>query len=116
VAVDYVITLALSMRYSIREVLRCLREGVQWLLDPSVRLKVAGRSGISQASSRLGAAPPRRPYTGLVGPVAEKRTRTLIPSGCHRRSSMCPMPRFLPKRERACRNPSVTGGAFCWVR
>jgi hypothetical protein len=75
VVVYYVIALALYMRSSTREVLRCLLEGVQWLLDPSVRVKVAGKSGISQARSRLGAEPLRRLYTGLVGPIAEKRTK-----------------------------------------
>lgn len=47
VVVYYVIALALYMQSSYREVLRCLLEGVQWLLGPSARLKVAGRSGIS---------------------------------------------------------------------
>ena len=52
VVVYYVIALALYMRSSTREVSRCLLEGVQWLLDPSVRVRVAGKSGISQARSR----------------------------------------------------------------
>jgi hypothetical protein len=34
VVVYYVIALALYMRSSYREVLRCLLEGVHWLLDP----------------------------------------------------------------------------------
>ncbi len=59
VVVYYVIALALYMRSSYREVLRCLLEGVQWLLDPSSAVKVAGKSGISQARSRLGAEPVR---------------------------------------------------------
>jgi hypothetical protein len=75
VVVYYVIALALYMRSSTREVLRCLLEGVHWLLDPSARVKVAGKSGISQARSRLGAEPLRRLYAGLVGPIAEKRTK-----------------------------------------
>ena len=54
VVVYYVIALALYMRSSYREVLRCLLEGVQWLLDPSAKVKVAGKSGISQARRRLG--------------------------------------------------------------
>ena len=58
VVVYYVIALALYMRSSYREVLRCLLEGVQWLLDPSAKVKVAGKSGISQARTRLGAAEP----------------------------------------------------------
>lgn len=75
IVVYYVIALALYMRSSYREVLRCLLEGVQWLLDPSATVKVAGKSGISQARSRLGAEPLRRLYADLVGPIAEKRTK-----------------------------------------
>jgi Insertion element 4 transposase N-terminal/Transposase DDE domain len=75
VVVYYVIALALYMRSSYREVLRCLLEGVQWLLDPSARVKVAGKSGISQARSRLGVEPVKKLYDTVVAPIAEKRTR-----------------------------------------
>ena len=75
IVVYYVIALALYMRSSYREVLRCLLEGVQWLLDPSARIKVAGKSGISQARSRLGVEPLKRLYAAVVVPIAEKRTR-----------------------------------------
>jgi hypothetical protein len=75
VVVYYVIALALYMRSSYREVLRCLLEGVQWLLDPSAAVKVAGKSGISQARSRLGAQPLKALYEAVVAPIAESRTR-----------------------------------------
>ena len=75
VVVYYVIALALYMRSSYREVLRCLLEGVQWLLDPSAKVKVAGKSGISQARSRLGAAPLKKLYDAVAAPIAEKRTK-----------------------------------------
>jgi hypothetical protein len=75
IVVYYVIALALYMRSSYREVLRCLLEGVQWLLDPSARIKVAGKSGISQARSRLGVEPLKKLYKAVVAPIAEKRTR-----------------------------------------
>jgi hypothetical protein len=75
VVVYYVIALALYMRSSYREVLRCLLEGVQWLLDPSVSIRVAGKSGISQARTRLGAEPVRALYEATVAPIAETRTR-----------------------------------------
>ena len=75
IVVYYVIALALYMRSSYREVLRCLLEGVQWLLDPSAKVKVAGKSGISQARSRLGAAPLKKLYDAVVAPIAEKRTK-----------------------------------------
>ena len=57
VVVYYVIALALYMQSSYREVLRCLLEAVQWLRDPSVGVRVAGRSGISQARTRLSLQP-----------------------------------------------------------
>ena len=75
VVVYYVIALALYMRSSYREVLRCLLEGVQWLLDPSITVKVAGKSGISQARSRLGAEPLKRLYAATVTPIAGRRTK-----------------------------------------
>jgi hypothetical protein len=75
VVLYYVIALALYMRSSYREVLRCLLEGVQWLLNPSAQVKVAGKSGISQARSRLGVEPVKRLYETVVMPIAEKRTK-----------------------------------------
>jgi hypothetical protein len=75
VVVYYVIALALYMRSSYREVLRCLLEGVQWLMDPSAQVKVAGKSGISQARSRLGAAPLKALYDSVVRPLATAETR-----------------------------------------
>jgi len=75
VVVYYVIALALYMRSSYREVLRCLLEGVQWLLDPSSTVKVAGRSGISQARTRLGAEPLKQLYEAIVTPIAERHTQ-----------------------------------------
>lgn len=75
VVVYYVIALALYMRSSYREVLRCLLEGVQWLLDPSTAVKVAGKSGISQARSRLGVEPVKALFESVVVPIAERRTK-----------------------------------------
>jgi len=57
VAVYYVVALALYMQSSYREVLSCLLEAAQWLRDPSVGVRVAGRSGISQARTRLSLQP-----------------------------------------------------------
>jgi hypothetical protein len=75
VVVYYVIALALYMHSSYREVLRCLLEGVQWLMDPSASVKVAGKSGISQARSRLGAKPVQALYEAVVGPIATPQTK-----------------------------------------
>jgi len=75
VVVYYVIALALYMQSSYREVLRCLLEGVQWLLDPSTPVKVAGKSGISQARTRLGWEPMRQLHDEVVQPIAVGATR-----------------------------------------
>ena len=75
VVVYYVIALALYMQSSYREVLRCLLEGVQWLLDPSATVKVAGKSGISQARTRLGWEALRQLHDEVVAPIAVAATR-----------------------------------------
>ena len=70
VVVYYAIALALYMHWSYREVLRCLLEAVQWLMDRSVTIKVAGNSGISQARTRLGWEPLRQVHDEGVKPIA----------------------------------------------
>lgn len=75
VVVYYVIALALYMQSSYREVLRCLLEGVQWLRDPSAGVRVAGKSGISQARTRLGWEALRQLHDELVKPIAVRDTR-----------------------------------------
>jgi hypothetical protein len=75
VVVYYVIALALYMQSSYREVLRCLLEGIQWLLEPSARINVAGNSGISQARTRLGWEPLLQLHDEVVRPVAVAATK-----------------------------------------
>jgi Insertion element 4 transposase N-terminal/Transposase DDE domain len=75
VMVYYVIALALYMRSSYREVLRCLLEGVKWLMGPAAAVKVTGNSGISQARTRLGVEPLKKLYHAIVAPMAEKNTK-----------------------------------------
>lgn len=75
VVVYYVIALALYMQCSYREVLRCLLEGVQWLLNPSLPMNVAGKSGISQARTRLGWEPLKGLHDEIVQPIAVAATR-----------------------------------------
>ena len=75
VVVYYVIALALYMQSSYREVLRCLLEGVVWLSDPSVEIRVTGNAGISQARTRLGWEPVRQLYEEVVKPIAKPSTR-----------------------------------------
>ncbi len=74
VMVYYAIALALYMGSSTREVLRCLLEGLRWLWGAEA-VKIAGKSGISQARSRLGEAPLRRLYEDLAQPVATRASK-----------------------------------------
>lgn len=74
VMVYYVIALALYMQVSYGEVLRCLVEGLDWLGLPVQQLRTTGKSGISQARLRLGAAPMRRLYEEVVQPIATPAT------------------------------------------
>ena len=74
VMVYYAIALALYMGSSTREVLRCLLEGVRWLWGADA-VRVAGKSGISQARTRLGEAPLRRLYEQVVRPIATRDTK-----------------------------------------
>jgi hypothetical protein len=66
----YVIALALYMQSSYREVLRCLLEGIRWLLGPGAAVKVTGKSGISQARTRLGWEPLQQLHDAIVKPIA----------------------------------------------
>jgi len=51
VVIYYVIALALYMRSSYREVLRCLLEGLQWLRDPSVQVKEPANRGFRRRAA-----------------------------------------------------------------
>jgi hypothetical protein len=75
VVMYYVIAQALFMQVSQREVLRCLLEGVRWLFGPKVAVKVTGKSGISQARSRLGWEPVKQLHDEVVAPIVLKQTR-----------------------------------------
>lgn len=75
VVVYYVIALALYMQSSYREVLRGLLEGIQWLLNPSARIKVTGKSGISQARTRVGVEPLKQLHDQVVRPIAVEATK-----------------------------------------
>ena len=65
VMVYYAIALALYMGSSTREVVRCLLEGLRWLWGAGA-VRVAGRSGISQARTRPAPAWARRRCIGCM--------------------------------------------------
>lgn len=75
VVVYCVIALALYMQVSYREVLRCLLEGIQWLLGPGAVIRVASKAGISRARTRLGWESLRQLHNAVVKPVAVRTTR-----------------------------------------
>jgi hypothetical protein len=86
VMVYYAIALALYAEVSTREVLRCVIEGARWLGDPATNATamtnttamtdttLPSKSGISQARTRLGAAPLEALYREVVAPIAEPGT------------------------------------------
>jgi hypothetical protein len=75
VVLYYVIALALYMRSSYREVLRCLLEGIQWLKGPEDTVRVTGKSGISQARKRLGYKAVKQVHDEIVHPIASEKTK-----------------------------------------
>lgn len=75
VVVYYVIALTLYMQVSYREVLRCLLEGLAWMAGPARALNVTGKSGISQARTRLGWRPLQALHDELVRPIAGPATQ-----------------------------------------
>jgi hypothetical protein len=74
VMVYYAIALSLYPDVSTREVMRCLTEGMRWLGKEDVNAEPAGKSGISQARTRLGATPVERLYRTAVAPIATRET------------------------------------------
>src|SRR3954469_216087 len=74
VTVYYAVALALYTNSGTREVLRCLLEGLRWLWGAEA-VRVAGKRGISQARTHLGAEQLWRSHDRLVRPVATRATR-----------------------------------------
>ncbi len=75
VVIYYVIALGLFMQLSYREVLRSLLEGLAWLKLPGAKLKVTGKSGISQARTRIGPVPVKSLHDEIVQPIAREETK-----------------------------------------
>jgi len=73
VMVYYAIALALYADVSTQEVLRCVVEGARWLGEATTT-DLPSKSGISQARTRLGAAPLEALYRAVVAPIATAGT------------------------------------------
>lgn len=71
--VYYVIAMALLMHVNLKEVLRCLFEGLRDMHHDK-DIHITGKSGISQARSRLGYEPLRHLYQNCVAPIATPAT------------------------------------------
>lgn len=71
--VYYAIALGLYADVSTREVLRCVVDGARWLGDPTA-LAMPTKSAISQARTRLGAAPLEALYREVAAPIAQPGT------------------------------------------
>lgn len=72
--VYYAIALGLYAEVSTREVLRCVLEGARWLGDPTAMPAMPTKSAISQARTRLGAAPLEALYREVAVPLAQEGT------------------------------------------
>lgn len=73
--VYYTIALAFYAEASMTEVLRCLLEGLRWLARPEKDVRVSGKSGISQARTRLGEEPVQVLYRQVVAPIAQEQSK-----------------------------------------
>src|SRR3954468_19757359 len=99
VMVYYAVALALYTTASTREVLRCLLEGLRWLWGAEA-VRVAGKSGISQAPTRLGEAP-----LGVAGKTGIPRPRP--------RRGEAPLRRLYERLARPVATPATKGA---WYR
>ena len=75
VTLYYCIALGLYMQVSCREVLRWLLDGLNQLSVFNCKVRVACKSGITQARQRLGSEPLKRLHDEVVGPIATETTR-----------------------------------------
>ena len=69
----YVIAMALFRMVAMREVLRCLLDGLRWA-SADEPLRVSGKSLISRARARLGEEPFTALATACVAPLAAPET------------------------------------------
>jgi hypothetical protein len=72
--VYYVMALALYMGVAYEEVLRCVTEGMVFLGDAALGKRAVGKSGISQARTRLGYEVMERLARRQIRPIAKRQT------------------------------------------
>lgn len=71
----YVICLTLYSQVALKEVQRCLIEGLNWLNTGMAVEFLAGKSGLSQARTRLGIEPLKKLFEKVCLPLAVEETR-----------------------------------------
>lgn len=71
----YVVCLTLYSQVALREVQRCLIEGLNWLNAGMALQFLAGKSALSQARTRLGIGPMKKLFEKVCLPMAVKETR-----------------------------------------
>ena len=71
----FAVAMALYMQCSLKEVFRCLVDGIQFLFNGLEAMTVPSDSAISQARSRLGWEPIRELHDQIVRPIAVTATR-----------------------------------------
>jgi len=68
--VYYIVALGFYGGVSCDEVLRCLSEGIEWVMGQGARIRLAGKSAISQGRRRLGSSVMGELFELLARPLA----------------------------------------------
>ena len=71
----FAVCMPLYSKVAIREILRCMLEGMNWLNFSLFKTIVAGKSAISQARKRLGEEPLKILFDKVCKPIANKTTK-----------------------------------------
>jgi hypothetical protein len=77
--VYYIVALGFYGGVSCEEVLRCLSEGIEWVMGPGARMRLAGKSAISQGRRRLGSGVMEALFEKVAQPLgrAQRQEPTL---------------------------------------
>jgi Insertion element 4 transposase N-terminal/Transposase DDE domain len=68
--VYYIVALGFYTGVSCDEVLRCLSEGIEWVMGQGARIRLAGKSAISQGRRRLGSSVMEELFQTVARPLA----------------------------------------------
>jgi hypothetical protein len=68
--VYYIVALGFYAGVSCDEVLRCLSEGIEWVMGQGARIRLAGKSAISQGRRRLGSSVMEELFQLVARPLA----------------------------------------------